>query len=84
MEFIVKCKCGKEFTTKSVYRKWCNRECYDRLHQLKNPPIPKRLACRFADGVVCEKRNCEACGWNPAVAQERLAKFHEKMEALYG
>ena len=85
MAFRIKCKCcGKEFLAKSEYRRYCNADCYDRHHKVESAPIPKSLACRFADGVVCEKRSCEACGWNPAVAKERLAKFHEKMEAIYG
>lgn len=29
------------------------------------------------EGVFCrpEQRNCDRCGWNPAVAQARLEKF---------
>ena len=43
-------------------------------------------ACPYNDGVVCESvdrygneipRYCEACGWNPDVARERLEQIAE-------
>ena len=82
---IVKCKgCGKEFKANSQYRKFCDAVCYDRYHRIKNTPIPREVACRYADGVVCSKRDCEKCGWNPKTADARLEKFHAEMEARYG
>ena len=44
-------------------------------------------ACKFNFGVTCTlrdshgriiDRNCDTCGWNPDVAQERLAAFCKK------
>ena len=37
--------------------------------------------CKFApDGaVMCEKRNCSKCGWNPKVAEARLEAIIAKM-----
>lgn len=34
-------------------------------------------SCKFNEGVDCSPigRHCERCGWNPAVAQERLIKI---------
>ena len=36
--------------------------------------------CPYNIGATCDpkKGNCERCGWNPAVSQQRLAKFCEK------
>ena len=83
--FVIKCKgCGKEFTAKSEYRKFCDAVCYNRYHKIKNAPIPREVACRYADGVVCSKRDCEKCGWNPKTADARLEKLHAEMEARYG
>lgn len=47
-------------------------------------------ACPYNDGVVCDTenrygnpvpRNCEACGWNPDIAKERLEQILEARKA---
>lgn len=41
---------------------------------------PNPTKCVFVDEIVqCDKRysDCEKCGWNPVVAEERLRKFKE-------
>ena len=37
--------------------------------------------------VICEKKNCSKCGWNPKVAEERQEAIKAKMaeeEAAHG
>ena len=31
--------------------------------------------CDYNDQVVCNKRECYHCGWDPEVAQERLREY---------
>lgn len=84
MAVRIQCKgCGKYFTAKSEYRKFCDAACYDRFHKIKNAPIPTEVACRFSDGVVCDKQECEKCGWNPEVAERRVAQIRERLEAAW-
>ncbi len=36
--------------------------------------------CKMNKGVQCDKKDhCESCGWNPAVAEERLDKIYMKI-----
>lgn len=39
-----------------------------------------QYSCKYNEGVVCHPtvRPCGSCGWNPAVAQERLEEFCKK------
>lgn len=36
-----------------------------------------RYSCKYNEGVGCHpnKHHCNTCGWNPAVARERLLKI---------
>lgn len=36
--------------------------------------------CRYNEGVCCHDRDCAQCGWNPAVAEERLGKISSCVE----
>lgn len=39
---------------------------------------PEAPACQFNIGVDCpmQQKPCANCGWNPAVAKKRLAKYY--------
>lgn len=39
---------------------------------------PEASACQFNIGVDChmQEKPCANCGWNPAVAKKRLAKYY--------
>ena len=35
--------------------------------------------CRYQQSVMCSDRDCANCGWNPEVAEARLAEILKKM-----
>lgn len=37
--------------------------------------------CPYNGECLCQKMKCSSCGWNPAVAKERLDAFRKEMEA---
>ena len=40
---------------------------------------PFKCPLQSTDHVLCMKKNCSKCGWNPEVAQARLDAIIEKM-----
>jgi hypothetical protein len=37
--------------------------------------------CPHNGGVACtDKRNCDKCGWNPIVAEERTERIKQELE----
>ena len=53
-------------------KKYCSRECavyYRRTH--RKDFVINGTSCLFNDGVLCEKHECENCGWNPKVEKKR-------------
>lgn len=41
-----------------------------------------KYACRYNQGCFCYTRNCERCGWNPAVAEERTKAIRNQMQGV--
>lgn len=81
---IVTCDyCGTKFEARAKTAKYCSHHCansryMDRRRKKKKEEEPTR--CHYNQWVSCDKRcNCEACGWNPKVAEERTAMLREKM-----
>lgn len=31
--------------------------------------------CKYNNGVLCEERNCEDCGWNPQIEKRRKGRL---------
>lgn len=58
--------------------KYCGEKCRNRARYYADIEARSAAsACMFNEGVICYKRNCENCGWNPVVDERRK-------EALYG
>lgn len=38
----------------------------------------EKILCIHNRGVNCAERNCERCGWNPTIAEERINKWREQ------
>lgn len=69
--------CGKRGMDQSSTqnKKFCSRQCADTYYRRKKGVGLKkegRVYCRFNEGVECYKHDCVGCGWNPAVAKNRL------------
>lgn len=63
--------CGKKGIDYSGgSKKYCSIGCGNRArrHTSGTP-------CKYNEGVECAIPNCDACGWNPAVSQDRLDKL---------
>lgn len=52
------------------------------LKYIKNDPdwkekkkAQKNTDCPYNDGLICEKKNCWRCGWNPKVAEVRRTRL---------
>lgn len=74
--------CGSPFPGRAT-AKYCNRDCYyksckeETAAKDNQPAVEVYInACRFNDGVVClDQEHCNKCGWNPWIAQQRLARI---------
>lgn len=74
--------CGEFFKARPG-RRFCSWACYskERVQDACKPkPIQKKetvaAACQFNEGVICYPAGeCSNCGWNPAVAERRLASI---------
>lgn len=88
-------QCGKikEVEYKGKVGLYCSRKCADlakkkdgivihddgydwKVIRQGNHPY---FECRYNNMVGCDTRNCEQCGWNPKVANERLEKIRAEM-----
>jgi hypothetical protein len=73
--------CG---VTKSVRYEWevrtyCSRSCAQKANEAKKRAVREICIdgeCVFQpESIMCYKRNCTNCGWNPVVAKARLEKL---------
>lgn len=57
--------CGKRCIDKSSTqnKRYCSKECRDKYYSAARFQV-----CKYNEGVVCNKRECKNCGWNPEVA----------------
>ena len=86
-EKLVVCKlCGKEFLNTKSNKIYCSRICANiASNRAKRARIKEKISeagtdCPYNDAVHCRERKCNACGWNPAVAQVRAEKIRKKMK----
>ena len=70
MEFtcIVCGKKGIDYSGGS--KKYCSMNCRNRANGHSNG-----IPCKYNKGVDCTIPNCDICGWNPVVSQDRLDKL---------
>jgi endogenous inhibitor of DNA gyrase (YacG/DUF329 family) len=77
------CGVTKQARSKWDVRTYCSREC-------ANKALSERLAknreenfiteCVFLpDAIMCGRKECYKCGWNPVVAKARIDAIKEKM-----
>lgn len=38
----------------------------------------EKILCIHNKGVNCSERNCESCGWNPKIAEERATEWRKQ------
>lgn len=68
--------CGAEFESRGTKAKFCSQYCANKYRVVRDKE--RTAACPHNAFVKCDDRRCASCGWNPAVAQERLRKFTGK------
>lgn len=79
--------CGKvtEVKKKNQVRTYCSRRCVSmsREARRKDVGLEVEMPCIFQpESIMCGKRECDKCGWNPKVAQERLERIGECLTEL--
>ena len=75
--------CGGVFLSRDKYARYCTRRCYQQERfkgRKKVDPKPKDdslqdRTCPHNEYVVCPERKCDRCGWNPKVANARMARY---------
>ena len=73
--------CGKvvEVERKRQVQRFCNKSCaasYGNKLRVGNNPVPGECIYQ-PETIICDKRICSKCGWNPEVAKARLDKIME-------
>lgn len=78
--------CGAEFTSPSIDAKYCSYRCSARRNWIEGRPqnTEEQFECPNNSGVICSKKECNRCGWNPDVATARSLKILEDMVAANG
>ena len=73
--------CGKEFIKTRPNKRFCSRNCAcyvanKRAKARKNGEVLECGSdCVYNNALVCTKRKCDSCGWNPTVAKQRSARY---------
>lgn len=77
-EFICVVCGGKGIdNSRNQTKKFCSDRCKNKLFN-KARPAPVVEVCIYNDGVDCMDKQCDRCGWNPAVAAMRKEKQRQK------
>lgn len=74
--------CGKKIPdgSKATY---CSKKCVMAVfYQRHNPRkvLADECLCYYNSEVLCSNRECENCGWNPIVEQQRKEALYEEYE----
>lgn len=72
--------------TKGVYefrggtpKRYCSERCKGIYTRIKNyGGCSTEINCKYNEGVACEIQECEKCGWNPVVEEQRKAALITK------
>lgn len=51
------------------------------LEYVKVSHYKKDMSCPHNDALICERKNCGKCGWNPNVAKRRAEALLEKLKS---
>lgn len=76
--------CGEKLTARR--RTFCSKKCQLRAFAIrrgmsKENAMKVEFGCKYNPGVDCESCvECDYCGWNPKVAEERLKQYVEVTE----
>lgn len=82
--------CGKVKKTayKREVRTYCSVSCSVKDRERVKREIAGKCIpgeCIFQpESIICGKRDCGNCGWNPVVAKARLEAIKEKLNETYG
>lgn len=71
--YVKSCEnCGKQFETNYEHTRFCGYPCayQARLRRIKEARDGSK--CPYNEALICLDKKCEACGWNPEVAQRRI------------
>lgn len=74
--------CGVEFVTRRKDAKYCSHACANDKNRdgiLFKKDRWDKFACPHNHAVFCSVRDCDNCGWNPAVEKTRRAKIKQKL-----
>lgn len=73
--------CGRLFTPVRSSHLHCSKDCYAAAtYTASKKPVSAELACPYNENLICAKHNCSKCGWNPEVAEARLAAIVANMK----
>ena len=75
--------CGTPFRPKANSQKYCNPQCAKQAYLDANAqlhPVPANVSCPHNANLVCERRACGKCGWNPKVSKRRLENILAALE----
>lgn len=73
--------CGEQFTKTRSDKVYCSKACTyvacSRASRAKKRKEINELGtdCPHNEGLVCYKRTCGSCGWNPVVEAKRREKL---------
>ena len=73
IETVICENCGKEFEARAKNAKYCCRRCANQRNNARRGE--ETFQCPHNQYVTCSQKACGACGWNPRVAKERMARF---------
>lgn len=87
--WLCRCDCGREVLARGTsMRKGEKKSCGCQgrglgkrkdVHEWTKEATGRLWNCRYQRNVNCEDRNCEKCGWNPAVAKARSEEIQENL-----
>lgn len=64
--------CHKSFKRKQSNSRFCSTRCHKEYYQRSYNAARRGTPCEYNEAVICGKRACSACGWNPTVAAARF------------
>lgn len=79
------CDVGR-FCSKSCAARWGNEQRYGKKEpepKFREPRLPEVGECVYQpESIMCDRRICSECGWNPEVAKARLQEITKKLKEV--